>query len=694
MSSLFAMRALLFGGELFAGSALIVALVMIGTSMKAASVRHLAWTCVFGVLLALPFFATTLPSAFHIWLPAPPAPTAVEMASDAVFVPVTEPQAPSAFNFDFDTATIASMLGALWLTGALLVTLRFAIGGVCLALLKRKSRPFALAPGDEPNVGATAQECELRLCDGETGPIAWGIFRPVILLPNSAHQWTRERMQTVLLHELAHIRRRDSLTRALSQAACALYWPNPLVWMAAKELRHEAEIAADDAVIAWGIKPSTYAGELLKLAQEFRAREPAFSNMALFMAEPSALEARVESVLAPTQSRSGVTSMDVLKITGLGFVAATALALACPSLAQETAPPPANGANQTVSAETAANPAIESAPLAPPAPAAAPDAPPAPDAAPAAPPAPHIRAVHPAVAAAPVPPLPPVPATPAVRALPAAPALPALPAVEATPAQGADAGNSTTRIRIDGRDWNDMTPAERARVRAEIDKARRQAREMMSRAMAEAQKHRAEIERAATAIQAHRTEIDAAIASRRVELERAMAEVKAHRADMDAAMAVHRADLERTMAEAQAGLAAAAQTEANTAAQDDEHRRVEIERDGNDVRVREQVLHDARPAMEAAIAEAKNHRAEIEAAMAKVKPELDKALAKIKADMAKQHVDVRIEERLDEALRRAELRIEADGDHAHEHSTEHREDHRSEDRNTSVAPDTDKDDDK
>ena len=76
--------------------------------------------------------------------------------------------------------------------------------------------------------------------------------------------------------------------------------------------------------------------------------------------------------------------------------------------------------------------------------------------------------------------------------------------------------------------------------------------------------------------------------------------------------------------------------------------------------------------------------------MAKVKPELDKALAKIKADMAKQHVDVRIEEHLDEALRKAELKIEADG-----MRTRERGEHHTEDQNTVVTTDTDdKDDDK
>ena len=53
------------------------------------------------------------------------------------------------------------------------------------------------------------------------------------------------------------------------------------------------------------------------------------------------------------------------------------------------------------------------------------------------------------------------------------------------------------------------------------------------------------------------------------------------------------------------------------------------------------------------------HRGEIEAAMAKVQPEIDAAMAKVRAEMAKQHIDVKIDEHVNSALRRAEIRIRA-----------------------------------
>ena len=323
MTELFALRALLFAGELLAGSAVILSLAWGLAAQRSASARHLTWAGAFGALLALPVLVAIFPSAFHLLLPAPPH---LPLAQSLDVVEMAALPAPQPRGFSLDASNIALALGALWVVGVCTAAARLTVAAFCLSALRRRSRLFALPPQALPKVAATRRECELRLSERDVGPIAWGLFRPVILLPESATDWPRDRLHSVLLHELAHIRRRDWAVQALSHLVCALYWPNPLVWIGAKNLRREAEIAADDAVIVSGVKPSSYAGELLKLAAECRVRRPpALANMALFMAEPSALEARVESVLAPTSLRTGVTPMDVVK-----FAAAGLWQLTCP----------------------------------------------------------------------------------------------------------------------------------------------------------------------------------------------------------------------------------------------------------------------------------------------------------------------------------------------------------------------------
>ena len=67
-----------------------------------------------------------------------------------------------------------------------------------------------------------------------------------------------------------------------------------------------------------------------------------------------------------------------------------------------------------------------------------------------------------------------------------------------------------------------------------------------------------------------------------------------------------------------------------------------------------------RAEMAQAMAEVAAHRAEIDKAFATVRPQIEDALAKVRDQLAKQHIDVQIQEHVDEALKRAEMRLEAE----------------------------------
>jgi beta-lactamase regulating signal transducer with metallopeptidase domain len=393
MSALFATRALLFAAECLAASVLLPGLAwLLASVLRRASLRHLVWLTALGTLLVLPAAALLVPPRVVLTqvAAAPKAlPVYVESAvaaSDAAETQsVPAPQAapsPAKKSWQPGKSDIALALFGVWLAGVLFALLRIAIGALGLAALRRRSRPHTLASRDLPPVFGK-RECELRLSDAQDGPMTWGVLRPVILLPKDAFGWPRARLHAVLLHELAHVRRRDSLMQSLSLVACAFYWPNPLVWRAARALRREAEIAADDAVLVTGVKASAYAGELVQLAAQFRGRKATLPGVAM---AGSALEARVKSALAPNNVRTGVTSMDAFKIVLLGAAATAALAFARPDIVQaQDAPPP------------------------PPAPMAAPSElpPPPPPASEADMPAPPSL---PELAAPPAPPVPPKPA--------------------------------------------------------------------------------------------------------------------------------------------------------------------------------------------------------------------------------------------------------------------------------------------
>ena len=140
-------------------------------------------------------------------------------------------------------------------------------------------------------------------------PVATGLFRPSVIMPADADTWSESRLRVVLLHELAHVKRRDCLTHVLAQLACAFYWFNPLAWLAVKRARAERERACDDLVLACGTRGSEYADLLLEMARVLRGdRFPALlGGASLAMAHRSQLEGRLMAILDPRVPRSGLT---------------------------------------------------------------------------------------------------------------------------------------------------------------------------------------------------------------------------------------------------------------------------------------------------------------------------------------------------------------------------------------------------
>ncbi|MCK7483413.1 MAG: M56 family metallopeptidase [Candidatus Moduliflexus flocculans] len=80
-------------------------------------------------------------------------------------------------------------------------------------------------------------------------PLTWGWRKPVVLFPAGADAWTEDERSSALFHELSHIKRADFLVMLLVRTSLALYWWNPLCWVAYRELLKEQEIACDELVL-------------------------------------------------------------------------------------------------------------------------------------------------------------------------------------------------------------------------------------------------------------------------------------------------------------------------------------------------------------------------------------------------------------------------------------------------------------
>lgn len=95
----------------------------------------------------------------------------------------------------------------------------------------------------------------------------------------------------ILLHERAHVARRDTLIALIGDLACAVYWFHPLAWLVARRARLERERACDDAVLNGGIEADRYASAIVDVARLSRRA------LAMPMAAPSQLEQRVAAIL-------------------------------------------------------------------------------------------------------------------------------------------------------------------------------------------------------------------------------------------------------------------------------------------------------------------------------------------------------------------------------------------------------------
>ena len=143
---------------------------------------------------------------------------------------------------------------AVWFAGFVAIMARLLVGMLAVQWMSRRTEVVVdaswlpLARRLAADLGVSPRVTFLR-SPRATMPMAWGILRPAVLMPADADGWPIERLRIVLLHELAHVRRRDCLTHLLAQASCAVYWFHPLAWMAARP--REPSVSAHATISSW-----------------------------------------------------------------------------------------------------------------------------------------------------------------------------------------------------------------------------------------------------------------------------------------------------------------------------------------------------------------------------------------------------------------------------------------------------------
>ncbi len=346
-----------------------------------AAARHALWVGVLVGVLLLPILSYALPEWRVPWLPqwqgwAPAAPVSPTVETHGLAIPLSTIEAApvpmagsplpalsaaSARAAPWDaplakaqpaTATASAtafklslpLVSMVWLIGLCLALVPLLLGWWQAARVTRRGRLLGDAEW-AALLAETTQALDLRrkvglhATPGAVMPFTWGAWRPVVIFPETVEKWTPTRRRLVLLHELGHVKRHDWATQTLGALACALYWFNPLAWLAVRQLRLEREQACDDLVLRCGQPPRDYAHELLDIAAA-SARHRMLNWVAVPMARQSKLEVRLRAILDGTRNRRTLTRAMVLGL--LALLAVVVIPMAMLHGAEAEKPVPAN----------------------------------------------------------------------------------------------------------------------------------------------------------------------------------------------------------------------------------------------------------------------------------------------------------------------------------------------------------------
>ena len=173
----------------------------------------------------------------------------------------------------------APVVLVVWAVGTIAVLTVWLVRWHRISAIAKRAMP--LREGAEAEIAARlqngeAQERRVELVSTEDAiePGIFGIARPVLLWPEAMRgQVSEAHIESIVEHELCHVRRRDNLTAMVHMLVEALFWFHPFVWWIGGRLVEDRERACDEAVVDSGRERRVYAESILKVC-EFCVESP------------------------------------------------------------------------------------------------------------------------------------------------------------------------------------------------------------------------------------------------------------------------------------------------------------------------------------------------------------------------------------------------------------------------------------
>lgn len=165
-------------------------------------------------------------------------------------------------------------LGILWSAGASIVLLAWLLRWRRVYALLDQAIPFQAGREleilchleERPN--RPPEKLRFRCSPRLTEPCVFGVFRPVLLWPKRlSEQLSDQQLESILTHEIMHVRRHDNLMAAIHMAVETLFWFHPMVWWIEKQMIEERECACDEAAVDSGVSAHVYADGLLQVCR-------------------------------------------------------------------------------------------------------------------------------------------------------------------------------------------------------------------------------------------------------------------------------------------------------------------------------------------------------------------------------------------------------------------------------------------
>lgn len=289
-----------------------------------AATRHVLWWTVLAVLLILPIRGLDRSVSRN-------APVMVRSAGPAtptaVFTPALPPSRQAVFPVRIPAGGWLRLAVGLWLLFAFVHFCRIAWSFLYLRAIKRKAHAAPQAIGDRFNYWIAAcgihRPVRLLVSDRIASPMATGFSHPAVILPAALLAQFREpELDHVLLHELAHVDRRDDWTNLAALCVGAVAGLHPVAAWVLRQVARERELACDDWVVSRTGEARPYAASLARLFDLCRARR---MMLATGMADHgSQLGERIEVLLDGGRQFTARASLVRVALTAMALLALVA----------------------------------------------------------------------------------------------------------------------------------------------------------------------------------------------------------------------------------------------------------------------------------------------------------------------------------------------------------------------------------